>query len=350
MSEIDRSDVPEELDILRLVWDHSMDGISVYEEFPDKNERCLIDCNQRYAGNSGRSKEALLKMKDTLQIQKSLDSGRKSFIQDVLNKDVFTGHFSWIRPDEKFNIIEYIAVPVKKDGRIFVVGIDRDITEKEQTVQELKSNLIEKEILLREVHHRVKNNLQIIISLLSLQAGKVKDPTAQDAFVECKNRIFTMALVHESLYQYDDFSMIQFKEYADTLMKRLLQSQPLKSRVSMKLDMPDIQLPLTKAIPCALILNELMTNSLKHAFPGGRTGEIKIGLKEKKNNMIEISFNDDGIGIPDSVNFETTDSLGLNLVRMLIKQVKGHIELSRTHGTHFTIDLSATDISGGPSA
>ena len=186
--------------MLSLIYDNAFDGISIYEEFPEENRRRLIDCNDRYCEIGGYSKEALLRMGDTQPVQRSqkkIYTARTEFIRDVKNQKVYQGWFSWIRPDGKDNFVEYVAVLVEKEGRQFVVGIDRDVTEQRLVEKTLEASLREKEVLLKEVNHRVKNNLQIIISLLNLQAEHVDDKKIAGALNESKNRIYTMALVQD---------------------------------------------------------------------------------------------------------------------------------------------------------
>jgi two-component sensor histidine kinase len=195
----------------------------------------------------------------------------------------------------------------------------------------------EKEVLLREVHHRVKNNLQIIISLLNLQSRYMKDETTLSAFRDSQNRIKAMALVHEKLYLSTDISRINLDDYIRFLGNNLFQFFGVKGKgITLTMDIRDISLAMDTATPIGLIINELISNSLKHAFPKGRRGEISITIK-RENNSLTILFADTGVGIPQDSDWQNAKSLGLRLVTSLVEQLQGTIELDRTAGTAFKI-------------
>jgi PAS domain S-box-containing protein len=202
----------------------------------------------------------------------------------------------------------------------------------------LNRSLREKEILLREIHHRVKNNIQIISSLLNLQTHYIKDKSYIDMLRESQHRIRSMGLIHEKLYQSENLAEIDFTEYVKTLVYSLFRSYGVNTgRIAVKTDIEDISLDIDTAIPCGLIINELVSNSLKYAFPGERTGEITIQL-HSRNGHIELVVADNGTGIPEHIDFRTTSSLGLHLVTILVEeQLKGEISLDRNKGTAFHI-------------
>jgi len=195
----------------------------------------------------------------------------------------------------------------------------------------------EKEALLREVHHRVKNNLQIIISLLNLQSRYMTDEATLSAFRESQNRIKVMAIVHEKLYQSDNLSQIELGEYLRFLATSLFQFFGMSGRgISFSSDIHDIFLAIDSAIPVGLIVNELISNSLKYAFPDGKTGEISLAI-QKVDHTLTILFKDNGVGIPSGFDWRNAPSLGLRLVITLVDQLDGTIELDRSSGTAFTI-------------
>ncbi|MDD1693475.1 MAG: PAS domain S-box protein [Methanoregula sp.] len=203
----------------------------------------------------------------------------------------------------------------------------------------LRSSLDEKTLLLKEIHHRVKNNLQIIVSLLNLQSRYIKDEATLATIRESQNRVKAMALVHEKLYQAEDISHIDLNDYIRFLGTGLFQSYDARSRgIRFQLDISDVQVDINTAIPFGLIINELISNSLKYAFPEGRSGEISIGVKKEGQTLTAI-FRDDGIGIPGELDWQNTQSLGLRLVNTLVDQLNGTIELDRTSGTRFTMVL-----------
>jgi two-component sensor histidine kinase len=198
----------------------------------------------------------------------------------------------------------------------------------------------EKEVLLKEVHHRVKNNLQVISSILNLQTSYVKDKETADLLKECQNRIKTMAYIHESLYQTKDFLHINFSEYIINLVKNLFYSYDAnQQKIKTIFDVDTIFLNLDTSIPCGLIVNELVSNALKYAFTDGSGGCVTIKIKKTKDNTIEMVIADNGIGIPESVDYKNTETLGLQLVSILSEQINGKVTLSRTKGTTFKINF-----------
>jgi PAS domain S-box-containing protein len=226
------------------------------------------------------------------------------------------------------------------DRVVEISCIANDITDKKMVDEQIRLSLKEKEVLLKEVHHRVKNNLQVISSILNLQSSYVKDKRVLEILLESQNRIKSMAFVHESLYQTKDFSNISFREYVENISRNLVHSYAATdSPPDLNLDLDDIQLNLDTAIPCGLIINELLTNSLKYAFAPGKTGKIEIAIKEKSGH-ITINISDNGKGLPKEIDFRNTESLGLQLVVSLVEQINGKIRLDTKKGTKFTIEFS----------
>lgn len=219
-----------------------------------------------------------------------------------------------------------------------LVVID-DITERKRAEEQIKASLKEKEVLLREIHHRAKNNLQLIFSLLKLQSGYIKDKQDIEIFKESQNRIKSLALIHERLYQSKDLANIDFNEYIKNLANSLIKFYGTdRDKIALKVDVGDVLLGVDAAIPCGLIVNELVSNSLKHAFPEGREGKVKIALRSTDEKEIELVVSDNGVGMPEDLDFRNTESLGLHLVTILAEdQLQGKIELDRTKGTKFQI-------------
>ncbi|MDO8870114.1 MAG: PocR ligand-binding domain-containing protein [Methanobacteriaceae archaeon] len=219
----------------------------------------------------------------------------------------------------------------------YLLGISEDITEIKRAEKELKSSLEEKEVLLREIHHRVKNNMQIISSLLNLQKQCVEDELANEVLVESQNRVKSMAMIHEKLYRSRDLSHIEMADYVESLVKELFYSYAVKiGLINPILDIDDITLNMETAVPCGLLISELVSNSLKHAFPEGREGEIRVSLK-KFHDKYELTVSDNGVGWPDDLDFKNPDALGLQIVHSLVGQLEGDIHLDKSQETEFKL-------------
>ncbi len=222
--------------------------------------------------------------------------------------------------------------------------IERKATEAllKKSEMQIKTSLKEKETLLQEIHHRVKNNMQIIASLLKLQASRQDDPGFQSILRENIGRVYSMSAIHENLYQSEKLSEINLKSYILQLSQILLQTYSFQAaRISYQIEIPDIKLNIEKANPLGLVLNELISNSLKYAFPDDREGIIGIKSTLQDNNNILLIFNDDGVGMPDEVNWENPETLGLRLVKDLVeKQLNGSIKKENQTGAQFTIEFN----------
>lgn len=208
----------------------------------------------------------------------------------------------------------------------------------EERLRQLKASLREKDILLREIHHRVKNNLQVVSSLIDLQAARQKDLGVQALFLDARDRVRSMALIHEKLYQSEDLAQAELGSYTRNLMKELFQAHgEVSSKIRLNMELEPVRLPIDRAIPCGLILNELATNSLKHAFVDRSEGFIGISLSSVENRSVRLVFRDDGRGFPAGFDWHSAESLGLRLVRMLSEQLGA--DLSHHNGSGTTFEL-----------
>ena len=216
--------------------------------------------------------------------------------------------------------------------------LKQDITRRKRVEKKLKASLEEKEVLLKEIHHRVKNNLQIIYSILNLQLGKIKDRRILNIFKQTQRRIRSIGLIHEKLYKSKDLARLDFAQYIRSLTVHLFHSYKIKAdEVNLNADIDDVFFDIDTAIPCGLIINELVSNSLKHAFPGRNKGEISVKMYKDQKGHYALIVKDTGIGFPRDVDFRKTNTLGMKLVSNLVKQLEGTIELTRIEGTEFKI-------------
>ncbi|MGB9936994.1 MAG: histidine kinase dimerization/phosphoacceptor domain -containing protein [Methanobacterium sp.] len=238
-----------------------------------------------------------------------------------------------------------ISLIQSEDNQIIgIVCIGSDIIDITHAKDKINASLEEKELLLKEVHHRVKNNLQIISSLLNLQSGYIKDEKDLELFKDSQSRVKSMAFIHEQLYQSSNFTSIHFSDYIQNLVTYLIHYYVLDpSIIKLKLDVENVTLDLNTAIPCGLIINELVTNSLKHAFPNGKCGKICIEMRSFNENKYELIVADNGNGFPEEFNFENTETLGLQLVTSLVNQLDGTIKLDKNNGTGFKIIFNKLD-------
>ena len=272
-----------------------------------------------------------------------------ALIRQVKNPEEFaaTVHELYATPDkEESDILELL------DNRIFewyskpqiigdiIVGriwSFQDITQRKTMEYVIEKSLAEKEMLLKEIHHRVKNNMQVISSLLFMQARKTKDAGVQEILLESQNRIKSIALVHERMYQSEDFEKIDYNDYIRKFTRHLFESyQVYSTRISLSINKEMVYLPIDKAVPCSLVINELVSNAVKHAFPEGRTGTIFIDFQRQGDTYV-LMFRDDGIGMPQGIDNTHYETLGLELIRGLVRQLNGTIELDRTAGAAYTI-------------
>ncbi len=223
---------------------------------------------------------------------------------------------------------------------LFIEGFISDITTKKSAEEIVKKELKEKEILLKEIHHRVKNNLQIITSLLSIQASQSNDSVIQQAFLESKNRIYSMAIVHEKMYRSENFSKIDFKEYIESITQEIFYSYSVFDNVTFSVNVNNMYLELDKAISCGLIVNELITNTVKHAFPNNNKGCLSINA-ELEQDMCRLEVRDNGVGISNEIDFWKAESMGFMLIKVLTKQINGKLELKNDQpGVEFVINFS----------
>jgi len=231
-------------------------------------------------------------------------------------------------------------VSESKRAKVTLLDAEEQMRKQRAALERQEKSLREKEALLREIHHRVKNNLQVVSSLLALQMRGASNPETAKSLRESQNRIHSLALLHETLYQSDNLAAVDFPEYIHCLADHLFRSYGLGERVRCRVDLDPLCLNMDAALPCGLIINEVISNSLKHGFPDGQRGEVRIVLRANPPGTISLLLADDGVGIDGHVDWTTTRSLGLRLVRTLAKQLSAHLEIDSRNGTEVRLTFT----------
>jgi PAS domain S-box-containing protein len=307
----------------------------------------IAECNDVFARMYEKEKadELIGKKTNELKFVNINETGRdRKFISQ--NYNIFEEES--VEMDHEGNIHYFMtnAVGVIDSGFLTSIwGVQRDITGKKKSEEALRRSLNEKEILLKEIHHRVKNNLQIVTSLLKLQSSYVNDEKVKLLFKESQNRVQSMSLIHQKLYQTKDLAKIDFRDYIETVATHLQHSFGiLEDRVSVSIEVKDLFMSIDNAIPAGLIINELVSNSLKHAFPGVGGGSIYIHAAfDEFKNEYWLVIRDNGVGIPENIDIKNSNSFGLKLVSTLVEQMSGTIELVTIGGCEFRINLKSAD-------
>jgi len=232
--------------------------------------------------------------------------------------------------NNNFKILELTVTPVYLKNKIIVFGVGNDITERKRAEDEILRSLEEKELLLREIHHRVKNNLQIISTLLTLQSSQSNKINVNDLYKESQNRIQSIALIHENLYHSEDLAHINFKAYVKGLVSDLFDSYGVdSSKIKLNLNIENVTLGIETAIPCGLIINELVSNSLKHGFKGVKTGQVNVELQKLKDGKYTLLVSDTGTPFSKDLNLSSSDTLGLELIKNLVKQLDANLTFNK---------------------
>lgn len=236
--------------------------------------------------------------------------------------------------------VSLLVSPVLMNKKqVAVYGIYRDITEQKKAEKTIEASLKEKDVMLREIHHRVKNNLQIIISLLRLQSAQIKNKKDLEMFKESQDRIRSMALIHEKLYQSEDLARVEFSRYIQSFASHLFRTYQVDpNSIRLHTEVEKFSIDINRAIPLGLIINELLSNSLKHAFPDGRKGDIHVKLHSHPKGRT-LTIKDNGVGLPDDLDLQNAETLGMQLITSLVNQISGTLEVKREEGTTFVINF-----------
>jgi len=323
----------------RRLFETAKDGLLLI----DKETGSIVNVNPAIVKMLGHSSEEFIgkKLKDIGLLKDIKDF--KETIRELIHAGFinYEDEFAETKQGQLIDVDIYMV-----DRARFIQCNVRDITERKQAEEQIARSLQEKTVMLREIHHRVNNNLAAIISLLSVQTEGIADESVRVKLREIENRLFSMALIHDNLYSSADLAHIDFKEYLKTLVGRIADTYK-RNDIIISVDMESIAIDVNIGIPCSQIVNELVSNSLKHGFPEGRTGMIRVGISiDSEGNYILFVEEDNGIGLPSDVDFRNTSSLGLQLVNGLSQQIRGKIELSRDCGTRFRVTFPGTPDSG----
>jgi two-component sensor histidine kinase len=262
---------------------------------------------------------------------------RLNFLSDITERKLVEEELSRYRDQLEELVKERTVKLINANEQLQV-----EITERKLTEEQLKTSLKEKELLLQEIHHRVKNNLTVISSLFSLSSRRSDNPEVIGLLREAQAKIYTMALIHSQLYDSGNFDAINMEEYIRKLVAYLSQMYDLREkRITFVIQHSDVTLSLTQAIPCALVLNELISNVFKHAFQERESGTFEIAMKQSSYGAVTIRVKDDGSGIPQEIDLDRVDSLGFKLVRNLVRiQLRGTMQIQRHQGTEVIVEFN----------
>ncbi|MTK64767.1 MAG: PAS domain S-box protein [Methanobacterium sp.] len=321
---------------------------TLFEYDPDytllfNKDGIIVDANNAITMVTGLPKNRLIgnSLYDTrLYFREDIANLQERFSQIIENKENQIFETEMIDKHGNTRCVHVnITVIEMENDILYVLVIASDITEIKQFETELKGSIREKEVLLKEIHHRVKNNMQIISSLMNIQTRYLDDKESINVLKESQNRVKSMSMIHEKLYRSKKFDKVYFAEYIENLVWDLFYSYSIeKGKIEPILEIEDVKLNIETSVPLGLILTELVSNCLKYAFPDSMTGTLYVSLKKSGENY-ELIIKDDGIGFPETIDFKNTDSLGLQLVNSLTDQIDGEIELNNSNGTEFRIQF-----------
>ncbi len=343
-----RKRVEDELRASQQIIKGIIDAIPVRVFWKDKN-LIFLGCNTVFARDAGFDDPKDIIGKDDYQMvwRDHAELYRSDDLQ-VIESGCSKLFIEEPQTTPEGNIIMLLTskIPLRSsDGEIIgVLGTYMDITDRKQAEDQIKASLKEKEVLLREVHHRVKNNMQVVSSLLNMQSRNLTDTKAIDIFRASINRIRSMALIHDKLYQTEGLSRIDVRDYIRDLSRGLLRAYSIGPNINLDINVDPLFLDIDTVMPLGILINELVTNSLKHAFPGDRPGRIGVSLKNGDGQRLVLTVSDNGIGIPADLDHTDTESMGMQLVVTLVEQLEGTMELVRGNGTEFRITFREEQI------
>ncbi len=319
----------------QALFEHANDAIFVYDlngKVTTANSQACQLSGYALSEMIGQTPDLFVQLEDINEADQKFQLTRQGVVPPMYERTI-------VRKNGERRICEIRARRIEDENGepLFIQGVVRDVSERKRTELQIQASLHEKEILLKEIHHRVKNNLQVISSLLDLQSTYVESADVYSMFQDSRARVRSMALVHEQLYQSADLARIDFVDYVHDLVGYLGRVYGNMVRVMIEVDIYSAALSVETAVPLGLIINEMVSNAYKHAFVDGRSGQIHIGLQKMKNNQFCLSVQDNGIGFPADIDFRRSPSLGLTIIMTLVDQLQGEIELDIQDGTRFEL-------------
>ncbi len=323
---------------------HLLENVQLVALTVDHDARVTF-ANEYTTGLTGWSTDELLSM-DILDLVVPPEGMTRQAYREAIRTGSAPAHFEGelITKSGTRRVITWNTTVVHSaDGAVAgIANLGEDITERKRAEEKLSASLKEKELLVREVYHRVKNNLQTISSLLSLQSESIADPATRELFLENQHRIRSMTMIHERLYRSSSLSRIDMREYLQGLANSLFRSYAVNRNITLHVDVRDVILSADASIVCGLIVNELLSNTLKHAFPGDRAGAITLTMFPGDHETYALTFADNGIGLPSGFDIHATRTLGMNLIASLTQQLHGDIDITTNGGTRYVITMPAT--------
>ncbi len=327
----------------RRLFESARDGILILDERTGK----IIDANPFMSELLGYEHAHFLgKELWEIGLFKDIAANQAAFQELQAKGYIRYDHLPLETRDNRKVEVEVVSNTYEADGRLVIQCNIRDCSERFRLEQEIRASLEEKEVLLKEVHHRVKNNLQVISSLLHLQSQHTQDQASVRMFRESQNRVRSMALVHERLYRSGDLAQVDFTDYIQRLATHLFNSHQVDSdRINLAIEVHGVKLSIDSAVPCGLLLNELISNCLKHAFRGREQGRILVELLPVNTGEILLSVSDDGIGLPPGVEPQAGETFGMQLIADLVEQLHGSVQVNRDAGSTVRIVFPADEAS-----
>jgi PAS domain S-box-containing protein len=323
-------------DKFRTLFDSATDALLLQDM-----EGRLIDANRTAYESLGYTKDEMLAMDISALYPPESADRVLQMLERLREHEAVVFESTYVRRDGKLMPVEVHSRILEYDGRKVFFSDVRDITERKQAEHQLEAAFHEKEILMREIHHRVKNNMTVITSFLNLQAKYTDNEEVKSILSESRGRIRSMALVHEKLYLTGNLAKVDLEQYLRSLLQELFASYRLRIKnVNCSLDVEDVGLDIRTSLTCGLIINELVSNSMKYAFDGVESPEIRISLKSGDDALL-LTACDNGCGIPGDVDINSGKTLGLQIVDSLVSQLDGTLELDNSEGAAFTVRFSA---------